>query len=1064
MTECDHKQPRGAVRKRRIKAEAKLKPMRFVSLHHHSTYSALDGFQLPDAHARRVQELGMSALAMTEHGNVSSHDKLEIAARQYGIKPIYGCELYTGPTEDGKRTQRKYHLTVIAKNLEGYANLLALVSRSWKEGFYYEPTVSWDMLREHRRGLVILSGCQGSLLFCSAVGGKLIDDDAASYTRARRVAKSFKRAFGSDYYIEVQAFPQLDKARQFNPMAETLGRELSIGIVATMDCHYTVPEEAEIQKVLHNVRGGHRQTLEDQVRDWGYTETLCPPTTDKSLYERLVDTGLGSRAAQEAIINTEVIAQGVEHYDLPILPMLRYPLPSNYEKLGSEVLFRDLLRQGWVKRGIRHMSKDDRLAYKDRLQREVDVITSKDFADYFLVVADAVRFAKGVGIPVGPARGSAAASLVCWLMRITEIDPMKFPQLVFERFIDISRPDLPDIDLDFDSERRHEVREYLVGKYGNECVSNIGTFGMYKPKVALNDVARVHKIPTWEVDVVKSALFERSSTDPRAMQVIEDVAVMFPETAAVFEKYPKLHDAARLEGNVRNVGVHPAGLVVSNGPISEVCAVYTREVAGVPTEVISLDKKDAERRGLIKMDFLGLLTMNVISGVLTMENMALDDLYKIPLDDEATIDAFHNGDIEGVFQFDGDSTRLINNAVKPDNFDEICDANALSRPGPLYSGATDTYIEVKHGRRTATARHPAYEQICRGTHGQIVYQEQILRIVREIGGFSWEQAAYVRKCISNKLGKIEFESLWGDLWEGAQRLHPDMTEQECRRIWDGCVTAGRYAFNFAHCVSYSVIAFWCMYFKTHTPASFYASSLTYMPKEKHAGLLRDAAARGIEILPPDPVASEANWRKIKGGKKPVIMAGFQQITGIGDKMAAKIIEYRDTHGLESWHDITNVRGVGPKKLESILEFVQKEDPFDIFWIDRSVRNVLPQIEQWGLPKPTHRSVDVPFMRTGEDTRVVWVGVITDRMLKDVDQGRATDRPDLRQFVKMTGYDGEEQVRLNVNRFQYPRFKDQIFGLTLKKDLVLVEGVRPGWRTAREIKVDRMWVIELDGEN
>lgn len=498
--ECDHAHNEPllirAKRRKAYEARAITKPMRFVSLHHHSTFSSLDGFQMPEAHVRRAAELQMGAIAMTEHGNVSSHDKLEIAARKIGVKPIYGCELYTGPVGE-KAQQRKYHLTVLAKNLEGYRNLLRLVSRGWKEGYYYEPTVSWEMLKEHKAGLVILSGCQGSLLFCSAVGGKNIGEADAGYARARKVARAFKREFGDDYYLEVQAFPELEKTRQFNPMAERLARDLSIGLVGTMDCHYTVPEEQEIQIVLHNVRGGGRQSLEEQVRSWGYDEYLCPPATDLNLYRRLKLTGLSDMAAQEAIINTEMINQGIVDFDLPHLPMLRYPMPDGFQGDG-QALLRDWIREGWKYRDVPNCQNELSESYKERMLREMELIESKDYADYFLVVSDAVKFAKDNGIPVGPARGSAAASLVCWLLRITEVNPMLYPNLVFERFIDVSRSDLPDIDLDFDSDRRHEVREYLVRKYGSECVNNIGTFNYYKSKNSLDDVARVHKRPCLE--------------------------------------------------------------------------------------------------------------------------------------------------------------------------------------------------------------------------------------------------------------------------------------------------------------------------------------------------------------------------------------------------------------------------------------------------------------------------------------------------------------------------------------------------------------------------------------
>lgn len=1062
--ECDHDHfsERLLLAKRRRTRERKIitKPMRFVSLHHHSTYSSLDGFQMPEAHVRRAAELNMSALAMTEHGNVSSHDKLEVACDQIGVKPIYGCELYTGRVGENA-TQRKYHLTVIAKNDEGYQNLLRLVSRAWAEGFYYEPTVSWEMLLEHRRGLVILSGCQGSLLFCSAVGGKLIAEERASYRRAHKVAKAFKRAFGRNYFIEVQAFPELDKTRAFNPMAERLSRDLGIGLVATMDCHYTVPEEKEIQKVLHNVRGAGKQTLEEQVRSWGYTEELCPPPTDMSLYRRLRGTGLGKEASQEAIINTELINQEIEHIRLPQLPMLKYPCDD------SAKLFRQWITEGWHYRGCSRMSAEDRDGYKERLKYEVGIIESKNFSDYFLVVSDAVRAAKDHGIPVGPARGSAAASLVCWLLRITEVNPMEFPSLMFERFIDLNRQDLPDIDLDFASGGRPWVRDYLVAKYGQECVNNIGTFNMYKSKNSLDDVARVYKIPSWDLETVKSLLIERSSGDLRADATIEDTVGQFEEAKDVFDRHPELYTAMDLEGNVRGIGVHSGGLVISNGPVTEVCAVYRRKVKGVMTEVISIDKYDCERRNLIKMDFLGLSTMEMISDGLRQLDMTVEDLYGLPLDDPQVIDGFRQADVVGIFQFDGRAMRQVNASLKPDSFKEICDVNALSRPGPLHNGAANEYIDIKRGVKQAERIHPVLDEITKDTYHQIVYQEQILKIVREIGDFDWTHAAYIRKIISKKLGEAEFNRQWDRFWEGAQRKHPDMSRQDAEQIWGHLITAGAYAFNLAHCVSYGMLAYWTMWLKVYHPTVFFASSLAKMPPNKHKELMRDAYKHGVEIRPPHPQLSALSWE----AKKDAVQAGLGQLPSVGEKRALAMDEFRQSNEVSSWKDFAAMKGVGAKSIEKWEEFSNHPDPFDVRRIDRAIEEAKKLIRKMKgeLPMPTHNGLQIPYER-GDDQEIVWIGEVQARNLRDIFEsnrartGKELDPSEvqdshLNEFMLMLGYDGHDLVSLRFNRFKYPSFRDAIWGIKLEHDLVLIRGVKPGWRTAREIYVDEMWVIE-----
>ncbi len=755
---------------------------------HHSTYSFLDGYALPETHVERAAELGMGALCLTEHGNVSSHVKLEVAATKIGVKPLYGCELYCGDTKEETRKQRKNHLTVIAEDQEGYKSLLRTVSQGWSD-FYYEPTVSGPTLVKNKQGLIILSGCTGSLLATSLVGGKNVAIEDASYERGKQVAARFKHSFGSSYYLEVQSFPELEVTKKLNPMIARIGRELGIPLVATGDVHYTKPSENDMQQILHNVRGGNKKTLEQMSQEWGYDVPLSPPLSDKAVLERLIGTGLSRKESIRAILATEEIAQRCV-VTLPKLPRLRFPLPIGF-KTGLEV-WKSWLRQGWEFRGCNRLSGEQQRRYKKQLKYEMGIIEDKDFIDYFLVVSDIVKFAKDSGIPVGPARGSAAASIVCWLLRITEVNPMLFTGLVFERFIDITRQDLPDIDLDFDSERRHEIRDYAISKYGRGNVGNIGTFSTYKAKVSLDDVARVYRIPQFEVDTVKDLLLERSSGDLRASATIEDTVEQFEQAKEVFERWPDLRQATRLEGNVKGMGVHAAGLIVSNGPITDVCAIYAREVKGELVEVISLDKYDAERQNLIKIDILGLNTMSMIAEAMRMLDMKPEDLYGIPLDDPKIIQGFKDNDVVGIFQFDGRAMRSVNAELQPDNFKEICDVNALARPGPLHNNASAEYIDIKKGRKEAAKVHPLLDVITADTHYQIVYQEQILRIVREIGGFDWTHAAYIRKIISKKLGEQEFQRQWERFWEGANER--GVPEDVAKKIWGNCITAGSYAF------------------------------------------------------------------------------------------------------------------------------------------------------------------------------------------------------------------------------------------------------------------------------
>lgn len=1065
----DEPDPRPALRAakhKRGKDKPPDKDMKYVSLHHHSTFSFLDGYQMPEAHVRRAADLRMSALALTEHGNISSHVKLEIAAQTHGIKPIFGVELYCGGVEEDTKTQRKNHLTILAENATGYANLMRTVTDSWSD-YYYEPTTSGANLARHKSGLIVLSGCTGSLMSTSLIGGKNVDPKDASLERGLGVAKKFLRTFGDSYYLEVQAFPMLENVCRLNVMVAEISKRTGIPLVASGDCHYTTPDESEIQQILHNVRGGNRQTLEQQAQAWGYDVPLAPPLNDKEILDRLVATGLTKRQATEAIMNTAVIAERC-NVELPKMPQLRFPLPRGFE--DTDDVWHTWLKEGWEERGIKKLPREERLRYKAQLKKEMDIIETKDYVDYFLIVSDIVKFAKDSGIPVGPARGSAAASLVCYLLRITEVNPMLFPNLVFERFIDVTREDLPDIDLDFDSTRRFEVEDYAAAKYGRDHVAKIGSFVFFKSKNSLDDVARAHRIPQFEVNKIKEVLVERSSGDLRASATIEETVELFEAAADVVERFPKLRHSMDLEGNVKGLGVHAAGLVIANQPISDVTALYTREVNGIPTTVVGLDKYDTERQGLLKIDVLGLSTMSLIADCLKMTGLTLDDLYSIPLDDELVTDAFRNNDNVGIFQFDGRAMGNITQSLRPDSFSEVCDINALARPGPLHSGSTSRYIDAKHGRLTAEPIHESLREITEGTHHQIVYQEQILRIVREVGNFDWTHAAYIRKIISKKLGEQEFERQFAPFRDGA--VANGLTAEEAREVWNNCITAGTYAFNAAHCVSYGYLAWWTMWLKIHHPAEFYAAALTHLNKDKHIELLKDARAHGVAALPPDPQLSGLNWG-VSGGKD--ILGGFSQIRGIGGTVGQKMLDYRENRkGREplEWKEFENVTGIGAKTIERVEIFTAEEDPYQIDWLSNRIEGVIEALPELGLPQITHRSQDIPYEQHPKDIVVRWAGIVTQRNQKDLFEmhfsrtGTELDPTStrdihLRDWVVMWARDDHDFVTCTVNRWNYAKFKKAIWSIKLEKDVVMFEGIKRGNQARRAIDVRRMWILDPD---
>jgi DNA polymerase III subunit alpha len=1092
--ECDHEEtPALVLKEKKTRRNPRLtRPLRFTSLHHHSTYSFLDGFQLPEAHVRRIAELNGSALALTEHGNVMSHVKFEQAAKETGIKPIFGIEIYTGEIDPDRRSQLKNHLTLLARDQEGYQNILRLVSRSYMEGFYYEPTVDGRMLGSHAKGIVALSGCQGSLLFCSLVGGKGIPAEASSYGRGLAVAQRFRRVFGDRYFIEVQAFPELETTCRANPLLARISRETGIPLVATLDCHYTLPTENELQKVLHSLRSGGKSTPEDLAKSWGYAAELCPPATDVSIMRRLIATGLTKKEAINAILMTEAIAQDCT-VALPRLPMVRYPTRNGHT--GQE-MFRDWIKQGWKYRGCDRLSYSDRRRYSERLRYEMSIIEEKDFVDYFLIVSDAVRFAKDQDIGVGPARGSAAASLVCWLLRITEVNPMLFPHLVFERFIDITRLDLPDIDLDFESARRGEIVDYLVEKYGREQVSQIGTFQTFKSRLALDDVARVHRIPKYEVEQIKDVLLERSSGDLRASATIEDTIEQFEQAAGVVERHPEIMDATALEGNVKSFGVHAAGVAISNEPITGITAILEREVKKRLIQVVAIDKYDAEYLGVLKIDLLGLSALDALVQMCRMIGKPASFLYEIPIEDVRTIRGFKENDVVGIFQFEGRACRMVNGSIRPDDFNEVCHVTALARPGPLHNGAVADYVDIKRGEKSPHLRHPALEAITAFTQYQIVYQEQILQIVREIGNFDWTHAAYIRKIISRKLGDQEFNRQWERFWEGASTIQertdfPPIDGELARSIWGDLTTSGSYAFNAAHSVSYGYIAWWTMWFKCHHPGVFYAAMLHRADKKTAGGggaggssnakatvtskakldgqviMLRDAIHHGFKILPYDLRRSDMTWKRDgRRGLRP----GFDQIDGVGPSMADKILTWREGKpGKIDWPNLIEVKGIGPKTITRLVDYATADDPFGIEKLDKMIASVKSDLKRLKLPMPTHTAVEVPYER-GEDIEIVWLGVVVHRNLRDIFEvnrartGEELDpesvkHPELNEWMLMAGYDGTDLLSIRVTRWKYPKFKKLLWKIGLNDDIVLVRGTKPSWRAAREVYVSEMWVLQ-----
>jgi len=1028
--------------------------------------------------------LGYDALAFSEHGNVSSHFRAEKAALKIGVKPIFGLEAYTGPVEEETRKRTKYHMGLLAMDAGGYRNLNELVSQSWRD-FYQYPTVSSENLEDHATGLICLSGCTGSILACTLVGGKDIPDpEQPRVKQAIGIASWLKRIFGNRFYLEVQGFPELEKTCQINPIYELIGKEMGIPLVATMDVHYPHPDDNEMQVIIHAAdRGG--KTVDQQSQTWEYDVRLTLPPDDNTLYQRLKQTGLSPAAAREAIENARVIADRC-NVTLPKAERLRYPCDTD-----PSALLRSWLNKGWRARGLHLRPQAEQDWYKERVRYELGIFLEKDLSDFLLFTSDVIRWGKRNGVSFGPGRGSSAASVVCWLLKITEIDPIRHPMLLFERFIDLNRADPPDIDVDCSDEERWKVRDYLADKYGPDRVGQIANFVQYRGKNALQDVALVYGIPKHEVKVVSDLVIERSGGDSRYDASLQDTVAMFPNAQAVFDKHPDLAKAYRLEGNTRGMSVHAAGIIVANSPLTDVCAVYERN--GV--RAMSIDKKDAEYAGMVKLDFLGLTTMGMISLCLRMAGLSLEDLYAIPDDDPETLAVFQSGDVTGVFQFEGRATRLVNRDVHPDNFAEVSDVNALARPGPLFSGTTAEYCDVKHGRREPERYHHITDEICALTKGQIIYQEQILQIVRVIGGFDWGHSIEIRRIISKKLGQAAFQVSMGTFVDGAARLH-GIDADTAEKIWKRLVTSGTYSFVNAHSVAYSMLAWWCAWLKVHYPAEFYAASLSKASDERaRFRLMRDAEKHGHVIRPPDISRSHARWTPY--GQE--LVAGWSMIPKLGAVVASKIESYREqlteTGVYLDWIDLVAIPGIGAKSVEKWEAFSESHDPFKLRYAERVLGRVRTAIAEGKLPVPTpthtgdelaamdqeHQPVAAPDGKPKRGTRkpkfnaglkVVYVGLVRAREYQNAaenERSRSGDemdviltrmkRPDLQDYCVLRCYDdGDEDIYIRTTRYSFPKFRETLESVNVGHDIVVVRGRKsPGFGTS--IFAEEIWVVD-----
>ena len=1085
--------------------------MHFVNLHGHSSFSTQDGHGLPQHHVKRAKELGMKALALTEHGTVSSHVQLEKAALKEGIKPIFGVEAYVSPP----KIKRKFHQTILAMNAEGYRSLSRLVTRSY-ENHHYFPTVDpeWLLDPDQTEGLIVMSGCADSWLSCTLAGGKslgealteeeianLSDEDLAERREeALALVKRFKRVYGDRYYLEVQPFHNYFRTVFLNQQIAWLSEQSGVPLVGTADVHYPHKGDWEVQRLVNAMGWG--TTVETLAKQRDYEASPCTfPESDREYASWLIKTGLDKAKVKEAIVNSGKIADRC-NVSLPKTPPVRYS-----ESDGTDEMAQWLLKKA-IADGIRFRSEtnenfkarfeNNKKDYAKRIRKELDTILPKGFSDYFLINQEIIGWAKDNGIAVGPGRGSAASSLICYLLRLTEIDPMEYPMMVFERFLDPSRDDDPDIDTDYADERRNEVFEFARSVYGNDHVGNIANFSRYRGRSATEGVAKAMNVPSWVVSDFNDLIADTPFGDPREFDTVEDTEEAFPEAKEIMEKYPELRLARRVEGDMRTLGIHAAGMVISNRPISETCAIYKKtKTNGDETEVIAYDKRDAAYLKMLKLDCLGLKTMQIISDVLDMvPDLSLNDLYSLPFDDEKVLKGFADDNLTGIFQFEGRTTRgivkdIFEGTDKIPDFMTLADINALSRPGSLISGMTGRYVKVERGDKPKKI-HPVVDAILGGTNGCLVYQEQVMKIGRDFGGLADSEIGRLRKIIGAKEMGGAFEAFWIKFRDGAVREH-GVSERLAREVWDYMAASASYLFNVSHSISYAAVAYWCMYLKTYYPAEFYAASLRSAAKRgKTKGkadpqllLLQDAVVSGLTVSPPNPASSGVTWAP--SPDRTGVVAGFTQIPGVGAKVAKGLMETKkrleeradanphEWAGLLTWDSyVKETPGFGPKAAQKAEDMAREPDPFDINLTNSAISTIIDLIEQGNAPldMPNATSDTIPD-QDGEE--VVYLGhVVAVKLIDVIGEMRSRenlsteevlaklDRPELATKAKIICSDARSaEVHVNVSRYEFPRLRDEI--AEIKPDeifCVLAEGKAANY-TGPSVQARSITAIRLE---
>lgn len=878
--------------------------MSFTHLHVHTEYSLLDGSSKIKEITKRAAELGMDSLAITDHGVMYGVIDFYKAAKEAGIKPVLGCEVYVAPgsrfdKEAGTGEDKYNHLVLLAENNTGYQNLMKIVSRGFTEGFYYKPRVDKELLREFHEGIIATSACLAGEVQRYLARGM--------YEEAKRVALSYQDIFGKDnFFLELQDHG-IAEQHYVNPQLLRMSEETGIELICTNDVHYTYADDADAHDILLCIQTGKKVTDENRMRYTGGQYYLKSPEEMTELF----------KYAPQAVANTEKIAERCNvEIEFGVTKLPKFAVPQGYTSWtylnylcyeGLKKRYPDQAADISVDEFVRLAGDESVEDRKDvvikiaedtnnifqRLAYELSVIYSMGYVDYFLIVWDYINFAKRHDIPVGPGRGSAAGSIVSYCLEITDLDPIKY-SLIFERFLNPERVSMPDIDVDFCYERRQEVIDYVVEKYGKDCVSQIVTFGTMAARAVIKDVGRVLDLPYAMVDnIAKMVPREIGITIDKALAENPDLKSEYENNEVVKDLIDK---SKRLEGLPRHASMHAAGVLICGKPVEDYVPLSTGSDGAVVAQFVMTT---LEELGLLKMDFLGLRTLTVIKdaeNLIKKHNKGFS-IHDIDYSDKGVFDAISTGKCDGIFQLESAGMKSFMKELKPRSLEDLIAGISLYRPGPM--DFIPQYIKGKNNQDSVTYACPQLEAILKPTYGCIVYQEQVMQIVRDLAGYSWGRSDLVRRAMSKKKAYVMEQErknfIYGNKDEGVKGcVNNGIDEKVAGKIYDDMIDFAKYAFNKSHAACYAVVSFQTAYLKTYYPVEFMAALMTSVidNTSKVAGYIYACKQMNIGILPPDVNESQMEFT-VENGKIRFAMAA---IKSLGRPTIQAILKERGENG------------------------------------------------------------------------------------------------------------------------------------------------------------------------